>query len=69
MYNMEQQDQKKKLRFKEFFKMGEVGEYFFRKKDPSRPNNINIRMMHGVNKLSIAIFLVAVIYLVVKRFL
>ena len=66
---MEQHDQKKKLRFKEFFKMGEVGEYFFRKKDPSRPNNINIRMMHGVNKLSIAIFLVAVIYLVVKRFL
>ncbi len=66
---MEQQDQKKKLRFKEFFKMGEVGEYFFRKKDPSRPNNINIRMMHGVNKLSIAIFLLAVIYLVVKRFL
>lgn len=66
---MEQQDQKKKLRFKEFFKMGEVGEYFFRKKDPSRPNNINIRMMHGVNKLSIAIFLLAVIYLVVKHFL
>ena len=66
---MEQHDQKKKLRFKEFFKMGEVGEYFFRKKDPSRPNNINIRMMHGVNKLSIAIFLLAVIYLVVKRFL
>ena len=66
---MEQQDQKKKLRFKEFFKMGEVGEYFFRKKDPSRPNNINIRMMHGVNKLSIVIFLLAVIYLVVKRFL
>lgn len=66
---MEQQGQKKKLRFKEFFKMGEVGEYFFRKKDPSRPNNINIRMMHGVNKLSIAIFLLAVIYLVVKRFL
>ena len=54
---------------REFFKMGEVGEYFFRKKDPSRPNNINIRMMHGVNKLSIAIFLLAVIYLVVKRFL
>ena len=49
--------------------MGEVGEYFFRKKDPSRPNNINIRMMHGVNKLSIVIFLLAVIYLVVKRFL
>ena len=55
--------------FKEFFKIGEVGAYFFRKKDPSRPNNINIRMMHGVNKLSIVIFLIAVIYLIVKRFL
>lgn len=66
---MEPQDEKKRLGFKEFFKMGEVGEYFFRKKDPSRPNNINIRMMHGVNKLSIVIFLLAVIYLVVKRFL
>jgi hypothetical protein len=66
---MEQQREKKKMRVKEFFKMGEVGEYFFRKKDPSRPNNINIRMMHGVNKLSIAIFLLAVIYMVVKRFL
>lgn len=60
---------KEKNSFREFFKMGEVGAYFFRKKDPSRPNNINIRMMHGVNKLSIVIFLIAVIYLIVKRFL
>lgn len=65
---MKQEEEKKKMGLKEFFKMGEVGEYFFRKKDPSRPNNINIRMMHGVNKLSIAIFLLAVIYMVVKRF-
>ena len=65
---MKPQEEKKKLGVREFFKMGEVGEYFFRKKDPSRPNNINIRMMHGVNKLSIAIFLLAVIYLIVKRF-
>lgn len=58
-----------KSSLREFFKMGEVGEYFFRKKDPSRPNNINIRMMHGVNKISIAIFLLAVIYMIAKRFL
>jgi hypothetical protein len=63
-----QEEQKQKLGWREFFKMGEVGEYFFRKKDPSRPNNISLKMMHGVNKLSIAIFLIAVIYLVVKRF-
>ncbi|MBK5279217.1 MAG: hypothetical protein JJE09_10185 [Bacteroidia bacterium] len=62
-------EEKKKLGWREFFKMGEVGEYFFRKKDSSRPSNINIRMMHGVNKLSILIFLIAIIYLIVKRFL
>lgn len=56
----------KKGGIKEFFSLGEVGNYFFRKKDPSRPSNINIRMMHGVNKLSIAIFLVGVLYLVYK---
>ncbi|MEK6783196.1 MAG: DUF6728 family protein [Bacteroidota bacterium] len=65
---MEPQEQKRKSGLKEFFKMGEVGEYFFRKKDPSRPSNINIKMMHGVNKLSILIFLMAIIYLIVKRF-
>lgn len=55
--------------FKEFFSLGEVGGYFFRKKDPNRPSNINIKMMHGVNKISIAIFLIGVLYLVLKRLL
>ncbi len=59
----------KKNSLKEFFSMGEVGGYFFRKKDPARPNNINIRMMHGINKISIIVFLIGVIYLVVKRLL
>ena len=61
--------EKKKLTFKEFFSMGEVGGYFFRKKDPSRPSNINIKMMHGVNKISIIIFLLGVIYIIIKRLL
>jgi len=54
---------------KEFFTMGEVGRYFFRKKDPSRPSNINIKMMHGVNKISIIIFLLGVLFIIIKRFL
>jgi hypothetical protein len=54
---------------KEFFTLGEVGGYFFRKKDPSRPQNINIRMMHGINKISIVVFLLGVLYLILKRFL
>lgn len=61
-------DTKNKRSFlREFFSLGEVGSYFFRKHDPNRPTNINIRMMHGVNKLSIAIFLIAVIYLVARK--
>jgi hypothetical protein len=59
----------KKGGIKEFFKMGEVGGYFFRSKDPSRPTNINIKMMHGINKISIIIFLLGVIFLIVKRLL
>jgi hypothetical protein len=67
MENQHTSEQKKKLSFREFISLGEVGGYFFRKKDPNRPSNINIRMMHGVNKISIAIFLMAVIYLIAKR--
>lgn len=59
----------KKRGWKQFFTLGEVGGYFFRKKDPSRPTNINLRMMHGVNKISIVVFLLGVLYLVLKRLL
>ncbi len=62
-------DQKKKLSLKEFFSLGEVGGYFFRKKDAGRPSNINIKMMHGVNKISIIIFLLGVIFMIIKRLL
>ena len=63
---MEEKKPNKKLSLKEFFTLGEVGRYFFRKKDPNRPVNINIRMMHGVNKISIVVFLLGVLYLIWK---
>ncbi len=53
--------------WKQFFSLGEVGGYFFRKKDLNRPANFSLRMMHGVNKLSIIIFLLGVIYLISKH--
>jgi hypothetical protein len=59
---------KEKNRFRQFFSLGEVGGYFFRRKDPARPSNINIKMMHGINKISIIIFLLGVIFLIIKRF-
>ena len=60
-------ESKKKNSIKDYFQVGEVLGYFFRKKDPSRPKNFNIKVMHGVNKISIIIFLLGVIYLIVKR--
>ena len=54
---------------KQFFQLGEVGGYFFRKKDPSRFSDVNIRMMHGINKISIIVFLLGIIYVVLRRFL
>jgi hypothetical protein len=59
----------RKSSWKDFFRLGEVGGYFFRRKDPTRPTNINLKMMHGVNKISIIIFLLGVIFLVLKRLL
>jgi hypothetical protein len=64
----EVRDQKEN-KVRSFFKMGEVGGYFFRRKDPNRPSNINIKMMHGINKISIVIFLLGVIFIILKRFL
>lgn len=57
-------------RIREFFKLGEVANYFvrvFQKPDPSKPSNFNLRMMHGINKISILMFLVALVIWIVKR--
>lgn len=62
-----EEDKKAASGLKEFFTMGEVGRYFFRKKDPSRPSNINLKMMHGINKISIIIFLLGIIFVILKR--
>ena len=64
-----QPEVKKKLSLREFFSLGEVGGYFFRKKDPDRPSNINLTMMHGVNKISILIFLLSVLFIIIKHLL
>ncbi len=57
------------MNYKEFFKLGPVFGYFFRSKDPSRPTNFNIRMMHGINKISILVFLAAITFFLLKKFL
>ena len=59
----------KKNRVQQQFQLKEVMLYFFRKKDPERPVNFNIRAMHGINRISIIIFLLGVIFFILKRFL
>ncbi len=59
-------NQKEKSSANQYFQIGEVFGYFFRKKDPDRKSNFNLRMMHGINKISIIMFIVGMIYLVSK---
>lgn len=49
-----------------YFDFKEVLTYFFRKKDPNRPTNINLKMMHGINRISIIIFLICVIVIITR---
>ena len=53
---------------KEYFSFGEVFGYFFRKKDPDAKPNFNLRMMHGINKISIIVFLLGITFFILKRF-
>ena len=62
--NEEQKEEKKGVAH--YFSFGEVLGYYFRKKDPNRPKNFNLKMMHGINKISILIFLVALTVMIIR---
>ncbi len=51
-----------------FFNFKEVLNYYFRKKDPNKKIDLNLKMMHGINKISIIIFLVALV-IIITRFI
>ncbi len=36
--------------------------YFFRKKDPNRPQNFNLKVMHIINTIAIIMFVAGLIY-------
>ncbi len=47
-------------RFIDYLKIGPVFAYFlrvFRKPNPNDPSSFNLRMMHGINRISIVMFL------------
>jgi hypothetical protein len=45
----------------------QIAEYLYlRKKDPNAPSNTYIRRMHRINRLSILLFLVAIIVMIYR---
>lgn len=60
----ESKDEKKDIGY--YFNLKEVLNYYFRKKDPNRPTNTNIKMMHGINKISMIIFLICLVVIITR---
>jgi hypothetical protein len=47
--------------------MKQIATYLYlRKKDPESPNTPWIRYMHGINRLSLLLFLFAIVVMIVK---
>ena len=47
----------------------QIEEYFYiKKRDPNAPNTQWMRYMHGINRISIFMFLAAIIIILLKRF-
>lgn len=42
--------------------------FYIRKRDPNEPRNTNIKFMHGMNRISLFMFIVAVIVMLVRLF-
>jgi hypothetical protein len=40
--------------------------FYLRKRDPREPRNTNIKFMHGMNRISIFLFLIAIVVMIVR---
>jgi hypothetical protein len=40
--------------------------FYLRKRDPRDPLNTNIKFMHGMNRISLFMFLIAVIIMIIR---
>jgi len=58
-----------RMPLKEYFDLGEVFGYWFRKKDPNRPTNFNIKSMHVINKISMLMFLLCLLVMFYRFFI
>jgi hypothetical protein len=42
--------------------------FYLRKRDTDSPHNINIAFMHGMNRISLFIFLIGIIVMIIRFF-
>ena len=61
------EDKTKSGGLKDFFSLGELFGYFFRKKNKKEKADFSLRAMHFVNKFSMAVFLLGILYLLIKN--
>lgn len=61
------EEQKNKM--KRFFDLSEVFEYYFKKKSSDKKMDINTKMMHGMNRIAVIVFLLAILFFVFKKIL
>jgi hypothetical protein len=47
--------------------MKQILAYFFRKEDPNRPTNFNLKAMHFINKAAILIFVVGIVIYIIRK--
>ncbi len=40
--------------------------FYLRKRDPNAPRNANIYLMHGMNRISLIVFLIGIIVMIVR---
>lgn len=38
--------------------------FYLRKRDPNAPRDINVKMMHGMNRISLFMFLVGIVVMI-----
>ena len=60
---------KERASVREYLQFNELFTYFFRKKGSDEKPDFGLKSMHFVNKFSMIVFLIAIIYLVIKNIL
>jgi len=40
--------------------------FYIRKRDPNDPRNTNITLMHGMNRISLFVFLIGIIIMIIR---